>query len=550
MKTIRIIPKLEIKGPNLVKGVHLEGLRVLGRPEDFAYRYYIDGADELIYMDIVASLYGRNNLLNIVRRTAKRVFIPLTVGGGIRTIEDIRNVLRAGADKVAINTAAIQNPNLIEEGARTFGSQCILVSIEAKRKGGDSYEAFTDNGRQDTGIDVFKWARMVYKLGAGEILITSIDRDGTGDGYDIELVSKISEIVPIPVIACGGAGSIDDIKDVIRQTKTNAVSAASIFHYKHIKKDFSTNKFEEGNIEFLKRYSQSADYKFKRIKPMTISDLKAELKKSSIACIRPMWQEGALNSIENQTAIHMQSGSAVDSSSLVVVDFGCGNLFSVIHALKKIDARFVVSSKAEVISKADKLILPGVGSFGQGISELKRRGLMSPIREHVEKNKPLLGICLGMQLLMSEGEEFGPHKGLDLIKGRCIKLPVLPGDIYNYKIPHIGWNQINPPHSQNKYDWSKEDNPWEDTILEQVSPQSFMYFVHSYIVQPNNTDYILAETEYGKGIFCSAVRKDNIYGCQFHPERSGEDGLNIYRQFVFSIGSQLIAKRRATHNAK
>ena len=249
---MRIVPRLDIKGPNLVKGVHLEGLRVLGKPEDFAYQYYLDGADELIYMDIVASLYGRNNLLEILRRTAEKIFIPLTVGGGIRNMEDIRNVLRAGADKVAINTAAIKNPALIKEGARVFGSQCIVVSIEAKRRNNGSYEAFTDNARQETGVDVFKWARQAYELGAGEVLITSIDRDGTGEGFDIELISGISNVVPIPVIACGGAGSLEDVKDLLRHTNVDAISAASIFHYNKITRDVAKENFEEGNIEFLK----------------------------------------------------------------------------------------------------------------------------------------------------------------------------------------------------------------------------------------------------------------------------------------------------------
>jgi len=177
MRSFRIIPRLDIKGPNLVKGIHLEGLRVLGKPEDFAFQYYLDGADELLYMDVVASLYGRNNLLEIVRATAEKIFIPLTVGGGIRSIEDIRNLLRAGADKVAINTAAINNPDLIKEAAKTFGSQCIVVSIEAKKKEGGAYEAYTDNGREMTGVEVLSWAKRAVDLGAGEILVTSIDID-------------------------------------------------------------------------------------------------------------------------------------------------------------------------------------------------------------------------------------------------------------------------------------------------------------------------------------------------------------------------------------
>jgi len=257
MKNMRIIPRLDIKGPNIVKGIHLEGLRVLGKPEDFAYQYYLDGADELIYMDVVASLYRRNSLFELVKSTVDKVFIPLTVGGGIRTIEDIRKMLRAGADKVAINTAAIHNPELITEAAKLFGSQCVVVSIEAKRVGPSRYEAFTDNGRERSGVDVFEWAARAEEIGAGEILLTSVDREGTGKGYDIELVKKVSALVSIPVIACGGAGSREDFYEVIQDGKADAVSAASVFHYLQTKTIVEEGKFREvGNIEYLKSYSK------------------------------------------------------------------------------------------------------------------------------------------------------------------------------------------------------------------------------------------------------------------------------------------------------
>ena len=192
MKYIRIIPRLDIKGPNLVKGIHMEGLRVLGKPEDFARLYYEQGADELIYQDNVASLYQRNSLTEIVTRTTENIFIPLTVGGGIRTLDDINSVLRAGADKVSINTAAINNPNLINQAGKTFGSSTIVVAIEAIRQPDGSYLAYTDNGREYTGKDVQSWARELEDRGAGEILVTSIDREGTGEGLDKNLSELIS----------------------------------------------------------------------------------------------------------------------------------------------------------------------------------------------------------------------------------------------------------------------------------------------------------------------------------------------------------------------
>jgi cyclase len=285
MKSLRIIPRLDVKGPNLVKGVHFEGLRVLGKPEDFASRYYLEGADELIYIDAVASLYGRQNLLEIVRRAAQNIFIPLTAGGGIRTIEDIMNVLRAGADKVAINTRAINNPSFIKEAAKTFGSQCIVISIQAKYRRSGKYEALTDNAREKTGKDVFDWARQAVDLGAGELLITSVDREGTGQGYDIELIRKISTAVPVPVIACGGAGKLQHFLEVVKEGHADAVCAASIFHYHRLGQLKSTEKFaDEGNIEFVKQSRGGLTYLKDKIQPTDIPMVKNFLKQACITC--------------------------------------------------------------------------------------------------------------------------------------------------------------------------------------------------------------------------------------------------------------------------
>ena len=255
--TVRIIPRLDIKGPNLVKGIHLEGLRVLGKPEQFARHYYEGGADELFFMDAVASLYGRNHLLEIVETTSREIFIPLAVGGGLRSVDDIRAVLRAGADKVAINTAAIRRPELIVEASRKFGSSTIVVAIEAIRRPDGSYEAYTDYGREKTGVDAFEWALRATELGAGELMVTSIDREGTGKGFDLELTKKIATAVPIPVIACGGAGKLDHVRDVVVEAKADAVSLASMLHYDYVRRrtelegDFSA----EGNLECLRRGS-------------------------------------------------------------------------------------------------------------------------------------------------------------------------------------------------------------------------------------------------------------------------------------------------------
>lgn len=231
MSNTRLIARLDVKGPTLIKGVHLEGLRVLGDPQEYAKRYYAQGADELIYMDIVASLYGRSKLTEIVRRAAEDVFIPMTVGGGIRSIEDVRDLLGAGADKVAINTAAVHRPELIREVARRFGSQCMVLSIEAKQQGPGHWEVYTDCGRERSGLNVVEWARRGEALGAGEILVTSIDREGTRQGFDLELTRAITSAVGIPVIASGGMGKSSDLVDVVTQGKADAVAMADVLHY-------------------------------------------------------------------------------------------------------------------------------------------------------------------------------------------------------------------------------------------------------------------------------------------------------------------------------
>jgi cyclase len=232
LSNLRLIARLDIKGPNLIKGIHLEGLRVMGSPNEFAINYYNQGADELIYMDVVASLYGRNHLGGIIKDAAKDIFIPMTVGGGIRSIEDVREILRSGADKVAINTAAVAKPTIITDIARQFGSQCMVLSIEAKKVEGDHWEVYTDNGRERTGLDVVDWAKFSVANGAGEILLTSVDREGTRNGFDIELVKAVSSAVNVPVIASGGMGKPEDLLSVVSESGADAVAMADILHYK------------------------------------------------------------------------------------------------------------------------------------------------------------------------------------------------------------------------------------------------------------------------------------------------------------------------------
>lgn len=276
--SVRIIPRLDIKGPNLVKGIQLEGLRVLGNPSDFAEFYYQNGADEILYMDVVASLYERNSLNKLIEETAKKVFIPITVGGGLRKLEDINKVLCAGADKVVINTAAVKNPSFVSEAVREFGSSTIVIAIEAIKQSNGNYLAYTDNGREFTNLNVEEWVTRVVDNGAGEIVITSVDKEGTAEGFDIELTSRISEKISVPIVAHGGAGNSEHVRHLIKNCNVDAVSISSLFHYDVIQKGSHTfHDQTEGNTDFLNNRRIN-----KRLKPISIIDLKKTLIENSI----------------------------------------------------------------------------------------------------------------------------------------------------------------------------------------------------------------------------------------------------------------------------
>jgi imidazole glycerol-phosphate synthase subunit HisF len=228
---VRIIARLDIKGPNVVKTVHTEGLRVVGNPAEMLDKYYEAGADEIIYMDIVASLYQRSFDFDQLKKASQNIFIPMTVGGGIRSLEDIEKALHYGADKVAINTYAVERPEFLVEAVKKFGSQCIVLSVEAKDIGEGKWEAYTNGGREKTGMDIVNWIKRAIDFGVGEILLTSIDKDGTRSGYAVNLIKNITSFSPIPVIAHGGAGKTVDILEVIKNGQAEAVSISSILHY-------------------------------------------------------------------------------------------------------------------------------------------------------------------------------------------------------------------------------------------------------------------------------------------------------------------------------
>jgi cyclase len=248
MAVPRIIARLDIKAPNLIKGVHLEGLRVIGDPAEYALKYYQQGADELIYTDIVASLYERNSLIDLIKTSTQNIFIPITIGGGLRTVSDVEAALRAGADKVAINTAAVKRPEFVQEVANKFGSQCMVLGVEAMSTSKGKWEVYYDNGREKTGIDVKEWCIDSVARGAGEILLTSIDQEGTCKGFDLDLIKTISTCVNVPVIASGGAGSLDDIENVLVSGCADAVAIAHLLHYNKTTVTEIKTKLSNSNI--------------------------------------------------------------------------------------------------------------------------------------------------------------------------------------------------------------------------------------------------------------------------------------------------------------
>ena len=290
--SIRIIARLDIKGPNLVKGLQLEGNRVLGTAQQYSEIYYHEGADELIYQDVVASLDKRNSLKEIVQKTSETMAIPLTVAGGIRSIEDINDLLRAGADKVAINTAAVSDPNFLSEAARIFGSQCIVLSIESYRQQNGRCEVWTDYGREVSNFETVEWAKRAEELGVGEILLTSINNEGMGNGFDVEIVEAVSSSVSVPVIACGGAGKPEHFKEVVIEGKADAVAAASIFHYHYCRPvnqptmSYSSAELrmgaqiDSGNIEFLNEGYGGEDGLM--VEPCSMSGIKGFLNSNGV----------------------------------------------------------------------------------------------------------------------------------------------------------------------------------------------------------------------------------------------------------------------------
>jgi len=511
-KNIRTIIRLDIKGGNVIKGIQFECLRVIGNPQQIAEGYYLDGVDELLYIDTVANLYERKKIVEIVREASSKIHIPLTAGGGVRTILDVKELLNAGADKVAINTEATKNPKLIFDSAQMFGSQCIVASIQAKRKKSQKWEAYVDHGREPTGLDVIEWAKEVQKLGAGEILLTSVDMDGTERGMDNELIEAVSKEIDISLVVSGGIGKLEDFENCMKNYKIDGIAAASVFHY---------NKYSISDLKnFLNNKGIGTRKTKSKIKISTNSNQKYDIDNYNKYTLKQLGDE----SLRVKSSYSFEEDRSTKKNfDIGVVNYGINNLQSVIKAFEKIGKKASWVETPEDVMKSKALVIPGVGAFASGMKGLNEKKLLEPIREKSSTDTPILGICLGMQLLFSESEEFGITEGINLIPGKVISLNKQINN-NKIKIPHIGWNKILRPSYNQGTDWSK-------TVLKSVDELNDVYFIHSFYAAPEDNNITIATSSYGGFEFCTAIKYKNITATQFHPEKSGETGLKILEDF-------------------
>lgn len=464
----RLIARLDIKGSRLIKGVRFEGLRVVGDPWEAAVTYSQAGADELLYIDAVASLYGRNGLQELLRRTSQQIFVPITAGGGVRSVADAANLLAAGADKIAVNTAALQRPEFIAELASEFGSQCVVASIQARRIGNGKWEAMAEAGRERSGRDVMGWIKQLQQLGAGELLVTSVDQDGTCKGPDLELLEHVCTEAKVPLVFGGGFSTADEVHRVLLEPKVFAVCIGSALHQKRM------------NIDDLKINLVSLSEELQiRLPPQSVSN-------------------------SNTTAPPPLEGHQIG-----IIDYGMGNQQSLINALQFLGANVILSALPDELQTCGLLALPGVGSFPKGMAELKQRKLDIMLDEWIKKGMPLIGICLGMQMLFKQSEEFLITSGLGYIEGKVVRLEPLNDRSNPLVLPHLGWNRLQPGNAA------------------LTDSDAFQYFVHSYVATNVNPSFVMYNCIYEEVEFIAGVQMNNIVGLQFHPERSGSDGLEL-----------------------
>ena len=470
----RVIARLDVKGSKLIKGKRYEGLRVIGDACEAAKKYADQNIDEIFYSDAVASLYERNGLSEILRKSCQDVFIPITVGGAIRSVEDGRRLLAAGADKLAINTAALKNPQLINALANTFGKQCVVVSIQARKSIlSNEWDVMMQSGRDRASKNLVEWVKEIQERGAGEIFLGSVDQDGTGRGADLELIKKVTPHVYIPLVVGGGINSKKNIQEILNLN--NNISGFAIGS------EFHNNK-------------------------LSVTEAKDTIRNNSLP-VRKLPQEKNIK--------------LKKFFDIAIVDYSMGNVESLKNGLRKIGANVILTSDNDLIQKADIVALPGVGSFPEGMKQLKEKNLINSLKTKILNGGSLIGICLGMQLLFEESTEYVKCEGLGFIEGNIEKLPNKTKDGKPIILPNVGWNKLTL--CQSNKDWYGN-----------LEKDFYQYFVHSYgaITEKINTKYGLFESMHGDCKYLSAVRKNNIIGLQFHPERSGADGLELLVKII------------------
>jgi len=473
----RVIARLDVKGTRLIKGINFEGLRVLGDACSIAKKYAEQGVDEIFYSDAVASLYGRNSLVEVLKATTKNVFVPITAGGAIRSVEDGRKLLAAGADKLAINTAAVNDPSLITNLALKFGRQCVVASIQARKSiNSDNWDVMIESGRERSGLDILEWIEKLQELGAGEILITSVDRDGTQSGPDYELYKRVYPLIKVPFIFGGGFSTVKDVNKIINiNPNFSAISLGSSLHYEKL---------------FLK-------------------DVKATYQDNRQQ-IRPL-----INNNEELPSLKR-------NYKIAIIDYQMGNVQSLINAIDNIGGYSILTNKPQE-TDADLWILPGVGTFPQGIMQLQKLNLIKLIQQRHKNSLPILGICLGMQLFFHKGTENSDTNGLSLFPGEVQRLPVTKISEQDMSWPHVGWNKI-------------ETTTLKNSVFNNYD-SIYQYFVHGYASPSVNKlkENILFKTNYGLHEFVSGIVKNRTIGLQFHPERSGKMGLRLLVDIIESI---------------
>ncbi len=473
----RLIARLDIKGKRLIKGIRFEGLRVIGDACEAAGKYAAKGVDEIFYTDAVASLYGRNGLVEVLRNTSKKVFVPITAGGAIRTVEDGRKLLAAGADKLAINSAAIRNPDLINELSERFGSQCVVISIQVCYSTESRWDVMIESGRERTKKNLNEWVIECQDRGAGEIFITSVDRDGTGNGPDINLISHVKDLVKIPLVIGGGFSSKDNIIEVYKDYRNlSGVAIGWALHNQRINIKETKEKLKELNFS-VRDLSEK----------ITLTNIKENIKAS-------------------------------------IINYGMGNTQSLINAFNHLGIDCKLTTDFETIDNTHFCVLPGVGAFPEGMRQLNHFNLLEKLRNFSSSGGRLIGICLGMQLLLSEGTEYKNCNGLNLIRGKVEKLPSFNINGKKSLIPHVGWNSL----ILNNQSSLKMPKDFENL---------YQYFVHSYALMTSKEieKNIISTTNFEGHSFVSMIKNKNTIGMQFHPERSGKDGLNLLSFTLNSI---------------